>query len=170
MVEGKIIENNLKPEPINAVSVKHSEPNSSRVDKNGSNSKPECMEKLFTGKRSEAKRCFNCGGEFPHKKLSPARGKQCDNCGRYNHFASCCRQKCRKMSHLRHAESTRKDLNECISRLQVNTNNAARDSSDDEFLFTLADNRQPRTKVNIRGVSMNMTIDTGASINVIDED
>ena len=40
-----------------------------------------------------------------------------------------------KVPHLRHIESTRKDFNESISLLQVNTNNAARDISDDEYLF-----------------------------------
>ena len=41
----------------------------------------------------EEKRCFSCGGAFPHAKERPcpAKGKNCNKCGRVGHFASCCR-------------------------------------------------------------------------------
>ena len=37
------------------------------------------------------KMCFNCGGDYPHKQQCPAKGRECDNCGKLNHYARCCR-------------------------------------------------------------------------------
>ena len=39
------------------------------------------------------RKCFNCGGPFPHSKdrPCPAKGKSCNKCSRLNHFASQCR-------------------------------------------------------------------------------
>ena len=39
------------------------------------------------------RKCFNCGGPFPHSnaKPCPARGKTCNKCQKQNHFASQCR-------------------------------------------------------------------------------
>ena len=39
------------------------------------------------------KKCFNCGGPFPHSKEKPcpAKGKSCNKCSKLNHFASQCR-------------------------------------------------------------------------------
>ena len=38
------------------------------------------------------KNCGNCGGQHAHKPC-PAHGKACRNCGKLNHFASCCRSR-----------------------------------------------------------------------------
>ena len=39
------------------------------------------------------RKCFNCGGPFPHSnaKPCPAKGKTCNKCQKPNHFASQCR-------------------------------------------------------------------------------
>ena len=39
------------------------------------------------------RKCFNCGGPFPHSsnKPCPAKGKTCNKCSKLNHFASQCR-------------------------------------------------------------------------------
>ena len=40
--------------------------------------------------------CENCGFELPHKSRDnqcPAKGKQCNKCQKYNHFAKVCRSK-----------------------------------------------------------------------------
>ena len=41
----------------------------------------------------QGKRCFNCGGNWPHpkEKPCPARGKLCSKCNSQGHFAACCR-------------------------------------------------------------------------------
>ena len=31
--------------------------------------------------------CLACGKEYPHKGISPANGKKCNVCNRWNHFA-----------------------------------------------------------------------------------
>lgn len=35
--------------------------------------------------------CGHRGGVYPHKRQCPAYGQQCHSCGRYNHFARCCK-------------------------------------------------------------------------------
>lgn len=35
--------------------------------------------------------CGLCGGQYPHKGICPARGKECHKCNKLNHFAKCCR-------------------------------------------------------------------------------
>lgn len=39
------------------------------------------------------RKCYNCGGPFPHSssKPCPAKGKACNKCSKLNHFASQCR-------------------------------------------------------------------------------
>ena len=61
---------------------------SSFLAKAGQNSK----EQVPNPPRAD-RRCFNCGGPFPHAKNRPcpARGKTCNNCSRLHHFASQCR-------------------------------------------------------------------------------
>ena len=38
----------------------------------------------------ENKKCFNCGGDWPHLKECPAKGLNCKICGKKNHFARVC--------------------------------------------------------------------------------
>ena len=38
--------------------------------------------------KSNERKCFNCGGEYPHRDECKAKGKECYNCGRLNHFQS----------------------------------------------------------------------------------
>ena len=55
--------------------------------------KEESIDRFIQIPSTEIKRkCFYCGGEFPHKAICLAKGKQCNLCRRYNHFASCCRR------------------------------------------------------------------------------
>ena len=37
------------------------------------------------------KKCFYCGGDYPHRNGFPARGHKCLNCGKADHYAQVCR-------------------------------------------------------------------------------
>jgi hypothetical protein len=39
--------------------------------------------------------CGLCGGQYPHKGVCPAKGKECKKCNRMNHFAKMCRSSSR---------------------------------------------------------------------------
>ena len=44
---------------------------------------------------SGCKTCFQCGGNYPHSKDCPAKGKKCNKCQKEGHFERCCRSKIR---------------------------------------------------------------------------
>ncbi|XP_063436697.1 uncharacterized protein LOC134718136 [Mytilus trossulus] len=112
--------------------------------------------------------CRNCGGDFPHANKCPAFGKSCNSCKKLNHFASVCRSK-------------RMDGTSTFKR-KVNTvdnyehDDAHDSSSDDGYIFGLRENTvnkvqkgQPKINVKINNSNVDILIDTGSSINVIDE-
>ena len=41
----------------------------------------------------QPKKCFKCGGNYPHPNFCPAESKFCNRCGKQGHFANCCRTK-----------------------------------------------------------------------------
>ena len=43
---------------------------------------------------TKSQRCFRCGYSWPHNNgKCPAEGQKCNNCSKYNHFASVCNSK-----------------------------------------------------------------------------
>ena len=39
---------------------------------------------------SGRKTCFQCGGNYPHSRDCPAKGKKCNKCQKEDHFERCC--------------------------------------------------------------------------------
>ena len=69
-----------------------------RIERGVKNPKPavdEVYETRVTTKTHEStKKCFFCGGKFPHqggRTKCPAWGKECKICNKPNHFAKCCK-------------------------------------------------------------------------------
>ena len=124
-------------------------------------------------KTTSEKQCRYCGGVFPHKTVCPAKGKECHKCGRRNHFASVCRgtpnsTKPRPYARQRNTKQSKKG-----TRLirQLEDQNSATDSND-EYMYTVrpqvSKSTSPQVNVNVHEHSFKMTVDTGATINVID--
>ena len=42
---------------------------------------------------NKSKKCYRCGGQFPHTKKCPAVGKKCNFCSKIGHFERCCLSK-----------------------------------------------------------------------------
>ena len=110
--------------------------------------------------------CHNCGRRWPHTTAPcPARGKQCNSCGKPNHFAKyCCSAKPSSTSigPTKHKHHTVHHVQpECLSRA----------SDTDEYFFTMSsqDQKTPITCVQINNVTVHMVVDTGASIDIVDE-
>jgi hypothetical protein len=67
--------------------------------------------------------CFHCGKEFPHKGgKCPAFGKNCDNCGTANHFASVCRREKKDGQARSNNGGNWKGVNQQNSNNKFNTN------------------------------------------------
>ena len=113
------------------------------------------------------KLCFSCGGEFPHiggREACPAFGKKCSRCQKFNHFAKMCR-----------STSTNKELR-MVNKIIDNNESAdseSDESSVDEYVFMNKEEgarSNANVKLKIGGCWMKFQIDTGASVNVLDED
>ena len=110
------------------------------------------------------KECYFCGGTFPHvggKKKCPAWGKKCTACGKMNHFAKRCMSKGK--------------VNQSV--VQTVHQEVHSDSSDAESLCGIEEvgsvesNPKPRPvrSIKIENSEIKVLIDTGASVNVMDE-
>ena len=83
----------------------------------------------------------------------PARGKQCHNYQKMGHFAKYCKSPPKPKGKVRSVTDKKTDL----------------DESDDEFLFTVntSSGNHPETQVEIGHTKVNILIDSGASVNLL---
>nr|XP_006822924.1 PREDICTED: uncharacterized protein K02A2.6-like [Saccoglossus kowalevskii] len=102
-----------------------------------------------------SKSCFRCGGIYPHKDTPcPAYGKACKKCQKIGHFAKVCRS-----NNIQRAKA-----------IDIHEDN----STDDEYVYHISvspviDKFQPHTQVMLAGQPVKCLIDSGAGINIIDE-
>ena len=126
----------------------------------------EQMSKLSTKPKS----CQNCGGPTPHQNACPAQGKECHKCGKMNHFAKFCRGKPGKGR--KSGQSRTQNFSRSGQHTQVKQLVPSQSDTDDEYLYPVRGNKNPRPHATIKvlGHSFDILIDTGASINVIDQE
>lgn len=112
-------------------------------------------------------KCRNCGRAYPHAKACPAKGKTCNNCGKLNHFAAVCRGQKNKSQNRK--QSTYKSRKNNVKTLDAESDSS---SSEEDYLYAMTNSQKNNNKVNVKvgGSSFKMTVDTGASINVIDQE
>ncbi|XP_052806251.1 uncharacterized protein K02A2.6-like [Mya arenaria] len=94
--------------------------------------------------------CRACGYEYPHKQTCPAKGKTCNLCKKPNHFSRCCRQ--RGIREVKLQSDSEDEYNYQVSVKSVSKNN-----------------KTPKTLISINNIAIKVTIDTGSSVNIIDE-
>ncbi|XP_053380302.1 uncharacterized protein K02A2.6-like [Mercenaria mercenaria] len=144
-----------------------SDKHASEIEHGTSESANKVTKRKFTPKKITAnkpnvkqkqRKCRNCGFEYPHKTKCPAQGKECLYCHKKNHFESVCRSKTMK------------------SRKTHNLNDySSSDDSDqsDNYAFGLTVNamsRRPYVSALVNGHNVKFLIDTGSSVNVLDQE
>jgi hypothetical protein len=146
----------ISGEPINAIG----------KFQNGSKSfESKKWDKQDKDDRASNRKCFKCGGQFPHK--GPAIGKKCNECHQRDHYAVCCpmRGKSRHDGGKPGGRSSHKNIRTVAQETPA-------DDSDDNYLFTVTKRVKkcaPRAEIQINGNAVSMIIDSGAAENIIDE-
>jgi hypothetical protein len=116
--------------------------------------------------------CHSCGYDFPHRGECPAKGKTCNKCKGPNHFSKVC--------WFRDKGQTRQK----VSAVETETDNIdshntlSSDDSDEEYSYSVTvsgevnsvSNNTPRINIKVNDVSCKVLLDTGASVNILDED
>ena len=119
------------------------------------------------GQKTEQQTCRNCGRKYPHDGRCPATGKICNKCGKPNHFANVCRSTAQKPPR---KHMSKKPKPRTVRPLKQENHHSDSDS-DESYLYTVnsANKNNANVKVTVNSVSFTTMVDTGASINVIDE-
>ena len=101
------------------------------------------------------KECFNCGGMWPHstgRKSCPAWGVECRKCGKKNHYA----RKCKGTKTVRRIDNLNESEEEDEYRVSV--------------VKEKAKGGHNKITAKIDKVPLQFQIDSGADVNIIDED
>ncbi|XP_058816725.1 uncharacterized protein K02A2.6-like [Topomyia yanbarensis] len=141
------------------------------------------VNKVRSEMKSAAHRCFRCGssGHYANDKKCPARKKTCDKCGLIGHFKKLCKTKKpavdKKKKVRQVADSEEESHSECEDYVSDNES----DASDIYHIFSTAtrerkkfssgsdDKYNTKVKCLVGGVPLQWTVDSGASVNLIDE-
>ena len=132
-------------------------------------------------RKNTSHKCYRCGFSWPHKnKPCPATEETCRQCGKTGHFAIVCKSSTQSKSHTvsqtrqnKRLVPKRTPLSSSIRQVQdQEESHHETDSSEDEYLFTCmnkADGKMPKVKAKINDIPITMIVDTGASLDIIDE-
>ena len=127
--------------------------NKDRITVNKVNKQSALKNTHSTGRKS--KLCYRCGNEYPHQNACPAMKIECNKCHKVGHFAKCCKSKS--------TFTKRNHVNKTQKNVQI-------DNSDDYLFMTCKSNKKdrPMSKIKIYDITIDMLVDTGATVNVID--
>ena len=109
-----------------------------------------------------SRKCFQCGGNYPHSSACPAKNRKCNKCQKMGHYAKVCRSRFHKS----------KPQQTSVNELQCNTSDTDSDSSSQQIFMIKNDSyaKRPEINVKINGQIVKVLIDTGASVNIVSLD
>ena len=158
-------------------SVMEKESNINKIRKPGkysANYKSKDKDSKNSKKEGESS-CFNCGNSWPHKggqKSCPAHGKDCDKCGRKNHFARMCKNKPTNAVEASCSSDSDDSYSfEIKSILKKEGRRRKKEKKNVSFKIKAVKGKkvQTYTKVHISDVEAKMQIDSGADVNTLTE-
>ncbi|PIK53193.1 hypothetical protein BSL78_09903 [Apostichopus japonicus] len=129
-------------------------------------------------KQSESrskKKCYQCGHDFPHQGLCPAKGKECHSCGKIGHYARMC-QSTRTKPQQHKIDNRRKGLNNIETSKESEQSKSTTSHDDDNVSYTFVISRigsassGPSVIVKVEHTEITALIDSGAKVNIIDEE
>ena len=129
----------------------------------------ECKEKPVaeTNRMATKKvsKCYSCGRAFPHNGPCPAKGKECNHCGKMNHFSNVCKDKQKQNQKQGRQIKGRKKV---VRPLKTEESS---NSSEEDYVYAVnnKNNTSPAVNVTVLSHAFKIIVDTGATINVIDE-
>ena len=137
------------------------------IDRQSHGTDTNLEEKLYTlGQQAQnktvGKMCFSCGGTFPHaggRMKCPARAKKCLTCNKMNHFAKCCRMKGKEDKGVLKAVEKDSDSSDAESLCRIEKVGAVKHNQ----------GRRPMSSVTVENREFQVLVDTGATVNVMDE-
>ena len=120
--------------------------------------------------------CGKCGGNLPHSGPCPAKGKLCGYCKKPNHFLKVCR-KLKFKNRQRNKVHGVSESGDCVEESSTPIARDRYSSSEDDYCFHIGKDeiigtvgkKAPKLAVKINGVKCELMIDTGASVNILDQ-
>ena len=166
--------------------IKLDEPGPSETDDSLNAIRSQPRRQSLPREEKPKRKCYYCGLDYPHKTNGcPAEGKECSLCHKMNHFARVCkssqnRDRARQnQAKFRQQRPRFHDINNpAISNLNYIHSGArveSNSSSEDEYIYTAKTYPRNTSKTNltvklkINRTNLRALVDTGASINIIDE-
>ena len=111
-------------------------------------SQPRAESHKESRKSNGSSKCRNCGGAYPHNDSCPVRNKKCISCGKLDHFAKVCRT---------------------VPPGSVKRVTEEDDTDEEDFVYAVGEKKQPMCRLTIDGEYVELMLDSGASVNLIDE-
>lgn len=113
--------------------------------------------------------CGNCGHTLPHTHgTCPARGQECAKCHKIGHFARACRSRPQNQQQHRNRQRNNKDRANIVTSSHEDDDFVYEDDSDYAFSATPRTSKLPRRELLICGSPVTMTVDSGATVNILD--
>ena len=131
-----------------------------------------------TGQQQEKKypqkgECYRCGSRehYGNSMNCPARGKNCKACGRADHFEKKCRTKKKEGGNEKHGKKKFRKYK--ARHLQAEPDVGSGSDTSEDYVFMTRGAREksvfPWIPVNLGGVKMNIVVESGSDVNIIDE-
>lgn len=164
-----------KPETVNVLFKKSrpKKPHTFKPHHTSSNSDNKHMKQ----KPGKSITCRNCGGEFPHKGQCPAKGQRCNHCSKMNHFKKVCRKRLATVNEIQYGSRDDSSFRDGARKGASAAACASSSEDDSDYAYTVQTDqfvgaigkKTPKITVKLNKVKCTLLLDSGASVNILDE-